>query len=212
MNWEDWKKRAYERIIRDKEIGYLDPDIYDVLMAFFKREKSYTYSSCSGRITIIDGILPWDRKDSTIIFKNHLGIRDEDILEVLRKGQVHRLWLISQGPILHVYTKDWDEAWKVLELAREAGFKHSGILTSNNKGILIELRTGVKFVHLLRDSPSQKVSEEEIRILTRVANEVLQKGKEKLRLLQKVVESSIGNDSVQLGKDSKGEVKLDYHI
>lgn len=212
MDWEDWKKKAYERIIRDKEIGYLDPDIYDVLMAFFKREKSYTYSSCSGRITIIDGVLPWDRKDSTIIFKNHLGIKEEDIIEVLQKGQVHRLWLISQGPILHVYTKDWDEAWKILQIAREAGFKHSGILTMNKKGILVELRTGVKFVHLLRESPEQKVSEEEIKILTKISNEVLMKGKEKLRLLQKLVELSVRKDSMQLRENSEGEVKLNYRI
>lgn len=212
MSWEEWKKKAYERLLKDKEIGYLDPDIYDVLAAFFRREKSYTYSSCSGRITVIDGILPWDRKDSTIIFKSHLEIKENDIFEVLQKGQVRRLWLISQGPILHVYTKDWDEAWEIIRIAREAGFKHSGILTTNKKGILVELRTGVKFVHLLRESSNQRVSEEDVKILTNISNEVLLKGKEKLRALQKAIESSIGNDPMQLRKDSEGKVHLDYHV
>ena len=57
-NWEDYKKKAWERILRDKEIGYLDPDIFEVLEVFFKRKKAYTQSSCSGRVSIIDSYLP----------------------------------------------------------------------------------------------------------------------------------------------------------
>ncbi|ARM76270.1 tRNA(Phe) 7-((3-amino-3-carboxypropyl)-4-demethylwyosine(37)-N(4))-methyltransferase [Acidianus manzaensis] len=211
MSWEEWKKKAYERMLRDQEIGYLDPDIFDVLMAFFNREKSFTYSSCSGRITIVDSILPWVRNDSTIVFKNHLGIKEDDIKDILQKDQVNRLWLISQGPILHVYTKDWDEAWEIIKISRQAGFKHSGILTTNKKGILVELRTGVKFVHLLRENSEQKVSEEEIKTLTKISNEVLMKGKEKLNLLKDLV-SSVGNDSMQLRKDSEGKIKLNNKI
>lgn len=190
-DWESWKKEAYERIIRDKEIGYLDPDIYDVLVTFFKREKSFTYSSCSGRITIIDSRLPWVRKDSTIVFKNHFGITEEDLRSILEKPQVYRLWLVVQGPILHVYTKDWEEAWDILKIARNAGFKHSGIMTVNNKGILVELRTGIKLVHLLRENFEQRVSEDEIKTLVKISNEVLKKGKDKLVELQRLVEESL---------------------
>ncbi|AWR97564.1 hypothetical protein DFR86_08370 [Acidianus sulfidivorans JP7] len=211
ISWEEWKQRAYERMLRDQEIGYLDPDIFDVLMAFFNREKSFTYSSCSGRITIIDSSLPWIRNNSTIIFKNHLGIKESDIIDILQKSQVNRLWLISQGPILHVYTKDFDEAWKIIRIARQAGFKHSGILTVNEKGILVELRTGVKFVHLLRESVTQNISDEEIKILTKIANEVLMKGKEKLNLLKDLV-SSDGNNSMQLRENSKGKIKVNNEV
>ncbi|BDC19626.1 hypothetical protein [Acidianus sp. HS-5] len=190
-DWELWKKKAYDRMIRDKEIGYLDPDIYDVLMAFFKREKSFTYSSCSGRITIIDSYLPWIRKSSTIIFKNHFGITEEDVKNILEKSQVYRLWLVSQGPILHVYTKDWDEAWDIIKIARSTGFKHSGILTVNKKGILVELKTGIKLVQILRESSEQKIGDDQIKSLVNVANEVLKKGKDKLWELQRLVEDSL---------------------
>lgn len=190
-DWELWKKKAYERMIRDKEIGYLDPDIYDVLIAFFKREKSFTYSSCSGRITIIDSYLPWIRKNSTIIFKNHLGITEDDVKDILKKPQVYRLWLVSQGPILHVYTKDWEEAWDIIKIARNAGFKHSGVLTVNNKGILVELKTGIKLVQLLRENSEQQVSEDQIKTIVKISNEVLKKGKDKLWELQKLVEESL---------------------
>ena len=206
-SWEEYKKKAWERILRDKEIGYLDPDIFDVLEVFFMREKSYTQSSCSGRISIVDAYLPWDRKESTVVYKNHLTFSLEDLKDTISKGYLRRLWLIVQGPILHVYTKDQEEAWTILKIAREAGFKHSGILTSNNKGILVELRTGVKMVHYLSPSLSEKEMEE----LVNLSLEVLYKGKEKLRRLKEAVYSSI-NNSVELGKNSKREPKLHYSV
>jgi len=46
--------------------------------------------------------MPWDRKNTTIVFKNHLRITEQDLEGVLRKDQVKRLWLIVQGPIIHI--------------------------------------------------------------------------------------------------------------
>lgn len=207
-NWEDYKKKAWERILRDKEIGYLDPDIFEVLEVFFKRQKAYTQSSCSGRVSIVDSYLPWERKDSTVVYKNHITFSMEDLKDTISKGYVRRLWLIVQGPILHMYTKDMEEAWELLKIARGAGFKHSGILTSNNKGVLIELRTGVKMVHYLSPSLDQKELEE----LVSISLEVLRKGKDKLRKLKESVESSISNESMELRENSKRETELHYGI
>ncbi|MEM3209554.1 MAG: hypothetical protein QXK68_03650 [Saccharolobus sp.] len=200
--WEELRNRTLNRIFHDKEIGYLDPDILDFLLAFYKyRDDVYTQSSCSGRITIVDAEMAWDRKNSTIVFKNHLGITLQDMLDTLSKRQVHRLWLIVQGPILHLYAKDMNAAWDILKIAREAGFKHSGILANNNKGILVELRTGIRMVHLLRDSNNENVKEEELDSLVKIANEVLKRGKQKMNLLKDLLSNS--NNSMKLGKNSE---------
>ncbi|MEM3515942.1 MAG: hypothetical protein QW281_04800 [Saccharolobus sp.] len=200
--WEELRNRTLNRIFHDKEIGYLDPDILDFLLAFYKyRDDVYTQSSCSGRITIVDAEMAWDRKNSTIVFKNHLGITLQDMLDILSKRQVHRLWLIVQGPILHLYAKDMNAAWDILKIAREAGFKHSGILANNNKGILVELRTGIRMVHLLRDSNNENVKEEELDSLVKVANEVLKRGKQKMNLLKDLLSNS--NNSMKLRKNSE---------
>ncbi|MEM0092242.1 MAG: hypothetical protein QXQ01_02310 [Saccharolobus sp.] len=200
--WEELRNRTLNRIFHDKEIGYLDPDILDFLLAFYKyRDDVYTQSSCSGRITIVDAEMAWDRKNSTIVFKNHLGITLQDMLDTLSKRQVHRLWLIVQGPILHLYAKDMNAAWDILKIAREAGFKHSGILANNNKGILVELRTGIRMVHLLRDSSNENVKEEELDSLVKIANEVLKRGKQKMNLLKDLLSNS--NNSMKLGKNSE---------
>ncbi|MEM0130503.1 MAG: hypothetical protein QW550_05560 [Saccharolobus sp.] len=200
--WEELRNRTLNRIFHDKEIGYLDPDILDFLLAFYKyRDDVYTQSSCSGRITIVDAEMAWDRKNSTIVFKNHLGITLQDMLDTLSKRQVHRLWLIVQGPILHLYAKDMNAAWDILKIAREAGFKHSGILANNNKGILVELRTGIRMVHLLRDSNNENVKEEELDSLVKIANEVLKRGKQKMNLLKDLLSNS--NNSMKLRKNSE---------
>ncbi|MEM3938570.1 MAG: hypothetical protein QXY68_00340 [Saccharolobus sp.] len=200
--WEELRNRTLNRIFHDKEIGYLDPDILDFLLAFYKyRDDVYTQSSCSGRITIVDAEMAWDRKNSTIVFKNHLGITLQDMLDTLSKRQVHRLWLIVQGPILHLYAKDMNAAWDILKIAREAGFKHSGILANNNKGILVELRTGIRMVHLLRDSSNENVKEEELDSLVKIANEVLKRGKQKMNLLKDLLSNS--NNSMKLRKNSE---------
>lgn len=200
-SWRRAKQSAMDRLIKDREIGYLDPDIWDLLMAFFRREKSFTNSSCSGRITVIDAEYPWSRKGSTVIFKNHLGITERDLREVLDKGALRRLWLVVQGPILHVYTQDMEEAWEILRLARLAGFKHSGILTVNSNGVLVELRTGIKLTHLL---VGEGTSEPEVGSAVKLANEVLTRGKEKMHALRRQVELSVRDNPVELGQHPKG--------
>ncbi|BCS91665.1 tRNA(Phe) 7-((3-amino-3-carboxypropyl)-4-demethylwyosine(37)-N(4))-methyltransferase [Metallosphaera sp. J1] len=203
--WSRFKEEANARLLRDKEIGYLDPDIWDLLEAFMKRDKAFTYSSCSGRITVIDSFYPWSRKDSSVIYKNHLGLPGDELPRIVERKHVRRLWLIVQGPILHVYTRDYEEAWTILKTAREVGFKHSGVLVENRKGILLELRTGIRMVHLLKDRVSPRL--EELEEVTKVANEILAKGKEKKNQLRDAI-LSIGNDPVKLGKDPEGESQL----
>ncbi|MEM1625993.1 MAG: hypothetical protein QXV69_01710 [Sulfolobaceae archaeon] len=201
MNWEERKKLAWERILVDKEIGYLDPDIYEVLEAFFKRPKSYTKSSCSGRIIIIDSLYPWQRKNSTIIYKNHFGIKLEILEDIVNKPHEYMLWLLVQSPIIHVYTFDYDEAWEVLKIARAAGFKHSGILVHNENGILVEIRSGIGMIQLLKDKNGKVVSD--LKAVTVVANDILAKGKEKLNKLKQHLLSEV-NYSMKLREDSKG--------
>ena len=208
-DWYTYKQKAWERILRDKEIGYLDPDIFDVLEVFFKRKDTYTQSSCSGRITIVDAELPWERRNSSVIYKNHLRMSIDDFIETINKGKVWNLWLVVQGPIFHVYSRTQEEAWKILKIARSVGFKHSGILTINEKGVLVELRTGVKMVHLLK----QNYTEEEMVNLVDIANKVLLKGKDKLHKIKNAIESSLdSNDPMELRENSERKSEVQYHL
>ncbi len=205
--WEDLRQKSWERVFRDKDIGYLDPDIFPLLEAFRRREKVFTQSSCSGRITIIDSLLPWSRKHSSVIYKSHLGTTVGDLKGILDQKQVWRLWLVVQGPIVHVYARDTEEAWEVLRIARSVGYKHSAILSQNRKGVLVELRTGIKMVHMLRESQTEKVDDHQLETLVNVSNEVLSEGKRKMNELRDALLSD-REDPVKLRENSKGETKV----
>ncbi len=194
VNEKIWRRRKEEflrRLQEDEEIGYLDADIKDILMMFFKREKSFTMSSCSGRIVLVDSPMPWMRDPSSVVFKKHSPISVEEVRPIIEGPVVWRLWLVVTGPIIHVSTLDLNEAVEVLEIAREAGLKHSGILSLSSKGIIVELMSGVRLTILLRDKGVRVVEDDKLGEVVSVANEALLEGKRRLDALRDALRKRI---------------------
>ncbi|MCS7098790.1 MAG: hypothetical protein RMH84_07155, partial [Sulfolobales archaeon] len=103
--WVKTRDAMQKRMLEDLDVGYLDPDIYHVLQALFRRGESFPISSCSGRITIVDARMPWHRKASTVIFKKHTAVEEGEVYTVLRSSPpTTRLWLVATGPIFHIST------------------------------------------------------------------------------------------------------------
>jgi tRNA wybutosine-synthesizing protein 3 len=178
-NWKEWdklKSSAWSRLLEDLHIGYLDEDILDILLEFFMRPKSFTKSSCSGRITVIDAEYPWVKDDTMTIFKKHTPVSHSEIRDVLTRPYAYRLWLSIQGPIYHVYVYDLNEAEEVLRIAREAGFKHSGIMRTEWP-LLVELRTGVRGDILLADEHGPILEGEQLKRVVDIANQILSQAK-----------------------------------
>lgn len=191
---DSWIKRKYllwNKMWEDLEIGYLDEELLPILIEFFLRPGSYTLSSCSGRITLSDSTRPWSREETSIVYKKHEPVSLNDIISIYRKPVVRSLWLNVVGPIIHVSTANLREAIRVLKIARLAGFKHSGILSFNKvKGIIVELRTGVRFTQLLKTPSEAIVPEDKIATTITIANKILIEGKKKLSLLLKVLKEN----------------------
>lgn len=190
--WRKRREEAYRRLWEDLEIGYLDEDLLDILLEFFKRPESYTTSSCSGRIIVVDSRMPWERRDATIIFKKHTPISPNEIRDLLKQPVLHRLWLVASGPIIHVVTLTAREALRVLRIAHEAGFKHSGIMSVSKKGYLVELRTGIRLAVLLKTPNGLVIDEQSLNEAVKAVNEALIEGKKRLnRLLEALHRHSI---------------------
>ncbi len=182
--WAERKLEAWRRLWEDLEIGYLDLDIVDILVELFLRPKSFTTSSCSGRIVLMDAEYPWEKDETMIVFKKHEPVALEEILGAADKPIARRLWLSVQGPIIHVEALDIEEAFTVLEAARRAGFKHSGILASTRKGVLVELRTGIRVNIPLREPDSWLVSRDSLQRIVALSNRALREAKERLERLR----------------------------
>ncbi|MEM0361033.1 MAG: hypothetical protein QXY36_00585 [Sulfolobales archaeon] len=185
--WAKKKEVMLKRLLEDLHIGYLDEGISDLLLEIFKREDSFTISSCSGRIVFIDAQLPWVRKMSTVVFKKHAPITIEEFLEITEKPVLSKLWVIVTGPILHLSTATLKEARTLISAGRAAGFKHSGIISFRKDGIVLELRSGIGLTYPVKVGSKLLVSHEGIADVVSTCNEVLMKGKERLRRLKEVI-------------------------
>ena len=183
------KHEFYGRMKKDREIGYLDPGIEEVLQRFFERPKSYTTSSCSGRITIVDAERPWTRDGSIVVYRSHDPVSLDEVMGVLSKPAAHTLWFIAAGPIIHVVCYDEEEAYEVLRIAREAGFKHSGILSKTSKGVIVELRTGIRIVVPLKEGDRMLVDEGYVAKLLEHANRAVAEGRERLKRLSRLLDA-----------------------
>ena len=190
MTWEELKSRAYQRMLEDIEIGYMDRDIIDLIKKFFQLPYAYTKSSCSGRIVVVDSVFPWSR-EGTMVFKTHEPIKVEDLEGVIEKSTSTNLWVNSMGPIIHVVTKDLDSAFKVLRMARNAGFKHSGILTKNEEGWFVELTTGVRANVLVKVNSNIVIDRDKLPLIVKTLNDILVEGKKKLEMLEQEIEEEL---------------------
>jgi tRNA wybutosine-synthesizing protein 3 len=185
--WERRKSAFLERIERDREIGYLDPGIEETLDLINSREKSYTTSSCSGRISAVDSEFPWKRDDEHPIFKKHAPITEEELEDLLKVEPKDIIWLIVSGPILHICCRDIEEAGEMLRVARQAGFKHSGIMSISEDCFMVELISGTQLFLPLKSRTKLFIEAGSMNDILFLVNESLSEGRNRLKRLNEAL-------------------------
>ncbi|MEM4718201.1 MAG: hypothetical protein QXE81_05525 [Desulfurococcaceae archaeon] len=179
--WRSRKEYSWKRIWEDLEIGYLDRDLLPLLVLINKDIDFYTTSSCSGRIVILDADYPWERDEARIVFKSHTPINRNEMRSINNLKVHKKIWIIVNGPIIHIYSKNLRKAALILRTAREVGFKHSGIIhASRDKGVFIELVTGVYTSHLLKTRNEEITQANQMFKLVEIFNDALIEGKKRL--------------------------------
>ncbi len=193
--WFRERDRFYSRMIEDLYIGYLDHGILDLLKMIFRLEGVFPKSSCTGRITIVDSQYPWRRRGSSIVYKSHYGLSGSDLLYIIGKKPLYRYWITVSGPIMHLSCVNLKTAHKMLRLARDAGFKHSGIFSLGRKGITVELISGVSMISILRDGEEIYIDLDRIDEYVSRVNDVLRQGRSKLYELKNAILKHIRGES-----------------
>lgn len=162
--------------------GDVDEHIIPLIDFINSSKDYYTTSSCSGRIYLL---IQADKKpDVKWLYVSHEQADAQPILEALRQHALaascaDRVWLRQENMILHIACRDVDHADILLKLARECGFRRSGIIADSNV-IIVEICDTEKMDVPVADKSIQLVSEDYIRFLVDVANEKFAKGREKL--------------------------------
>jgi len=187
--WHIRKKHFLERLEKDLKIGRLDKDIYGLLKTINSIEYYYTTSSCSGRIQVYASKIPGRKFEIKTIGKWHRPISLDELLEVLKDCPYEDIWLAVLPPILHVVARNVEKANRLLHLAREAGFKHSGILSVKNERVIMELTSSERIETPLRMRGVWIFSDENLLELIRRANELLLVTKRKIRKFEELLKS-----------------------
>lgn len=161
--------------------GFIDPDIKQLLDLINSNPNYETTSSCSGRITLMNR---QDKKESEWLFKSHSAVKADELWEALQKTS-GRVWFMQEPVIIHVKCFSLEAAEKLLNIAREIGMKHSGIVSLKGD-IVLEIR-GSERVEAILDK--ELVSKEYVEALVEEANKKLFKAKEKIKMLEKPLSS-----------------------
>ena len=188
-SWNIRKEAFLNRLKRELEMGRVDYDILDTLNLINKLKDFYTTSSCSGRIQLAVLQFPGEKFKIKNIVKWHRIIGVEELKKYIDIKYKY-LWLFVQSPIIHIVARNLDDAILMLKLARDAGFKHSGILAIKNERITIEV---IGSEHL--DIPivwnyKLMINLNELESLVRIINELLTKSKIKLKRLNNLIKNT----------------------
>ncbi len=191
--WLKVKEEAFKAIWEDRVIGYLDPGAEKFLYLLNKPTLIATISSCTGRITIVEGKWHWERGEARVIYKTHESLEKSVLESHLAKNYYEDLWLKVTGPIIHLRTPRLRCAHHIIRHARVSGFKHSGIISLNNvRGHVVEVMSGVQLMVPLKRGGKLLFNFEPLEDLISMANEALAEGRGRLETLASKVSSEPG--------------------
>ncbi len=171
-------------LLEERLIGYLDPGAESYLVPI-NEGGLRTTSSCTGRITLVEGRWHWLRGGARIVYKSHREVRLAVIATLIARPFDH-LWLKVTGPILHVRLPDIDCVHPVLEASRAAGFKHSGVISVKDE-VVVELMSAVQISSPLKIHGRVVIDPRSLGELVAEANEALRSGWVRLERLSQLL-------------------------
>ncbi|WP_069808095.1 tRNA(Phe) 7-((3-amino-3-carboxypropyl)-4-demethylwyosine(37)-N(4))-methyltransferase [Vulcanisaeta thermophila] len=209
-NFEARKRVFLDRLSREASEGRVDFDIEDFLREFNEKLSDYyTTSSCSGRIALASAPrLSYSKGPGLFKFliKWHRPVTYGEVQGALRGFDYGDVWLLVRAPIIHFMSRDLDGALKILRLAREAGFKHSGIYSVMHDGVVVEVQGEDRFEVPLIINGRPNFTEDGFRRVVDVANETLMFGKLRLAHLIRLIEVRL------MGREWLGDMPRTYFM
>jgi len=163
--------------------GAVDEKIKPLISKINSKKEYYTTSSCSGRIMILaEGET---KKDTKWIFVSHDKITFKQLKNSLKKIPKQTLWFRFEPMILHAACNLIDSAQKLVDMAKNAGFKKSGIMATS-KRIVVEIR-GTDFISApIAFNGKISVDNDYLKVLINEANKKLKRNDGKIKKLKSI--------------------------
>ena len=167
------------------KIGKIDEEIRELISLINKSSDFYTTSSCSGRIMLIE-LSEDKRKDKAEwLFFSHEKVSFSELMKNLKRYKSKKqLWFKQEPLILHICSRDLENAKEIISLAMQSGFKKASVIALSRR-IIVEIRGTDYISTILGKNGKILVDESYLKELLNLANEKLEKNLEKKEKLFK---------------------------
>ena len=170
----------------NSDIGEWDKHILSLCSKINSKKEYYTTSSCAGRIVLI--IADEKKKSGLFLFRSHEKVNFNLLKRELEKARkTRKLVYFKQEPcILHVACSFLEDARVLLDKAKLAGWKNSGIIASSGR-IILEMRSTEKLEFPIITKGKILVDNDFLKLLVSEANLKLERTWEKIQKLERVI-------------------------
>jgi tRNA wybutosine-synthesizing protein 3 len=176
MTFELDKKNILGKIDKSQK-GAIDKDIQELIDLINSKEDYYTTSSCSGRIVVIEMPESGRKDEAKWLLVKHGPVTAEEIKEAVKSEE--DVWLKQEGMILHVCCKNIEAAEKLVNIAKNSGFKRTGMITVN-KRYVVEVVSTENVSTILAKKGKILVTDEYLTELVSECNKKLKQNKKKI--------------------------------
>lgn len=181
----DKEKNEFLRKKDKSRKGSMDIKIKSLVEKINSLDDFFTTSSCSGRILI--SAIPESNKKNDVqyLFCSHEKTNFRKIKTSIKKLPNEEVWLRVEPAILHIACKNIEKGSKLLNLARDIGFRRSGIISIGKSKIILEIVSTEKIEALLGKNKELLIGEKYLNILIKEGNKKLEKTWKKINRLEK---------------------------
>lgn len=167
-------------------IGEWDKKIKGLCDKINKKKNYYTTSSCSGRVVLLKAS---DKKmKDAFLFRSHKKVGFNELKGVLMeiiKGYKGDVEFQQTCCILHVACQNLDDAFLLVDKAKLAGWKRSGVM--NNKRNIVELHSTESMSFPIISNGNLLVDDDFLKIIVKEANSKLERVWKKIERLKDMV-------------------------
>lgn len=196
MNFEKEKKEFLAKKDKSRKAS-IDVKIRRLVNKINSLDDFFTTSSCSGRIMLF--ALPKSNKKNDVryLFTSHKKIIYNETKNILRmitkkiklKKIKNDVWFRMGGAILHVASNNINSAKKLLNTARDIGFRRSGIISLGKNRVTMELVSTENIEAIVSKKGKLVIDEDYFEILVKEGNRKLEKTWGKVDKLHKALAS-----------------------
>jgi len=192
MNFEKEKNDFLTKKDKSRK-GYIDNKIKKLVNKINSLNDFYTTSSCSGRVLIITTPKSNKKNEVHYLFCSHKKIQFYNIKKIINSKILSKndVWFKVQPVIIHIACNNINNANKLLNVARDTGFRRSGIISIGKNKIIMELISTEKIETIISKNGKLLIDKDYFKVLIKEGNKKLEKTWKKIdKLNNKIISST----------------------